>query len=75
MNKRLTEENGDRHQAVVREGGGVVHQVTSLEGVGEWHPGQVAERQHEAKAILDDVHRSQDRRLDRSSGRLKINKI
>lgn len=40
-------------------------QEGSLQAVGEGHPGQVPEDQHEAKAIVDDVHGCQDSLLPR----------
>mmetsp|Transcript_18439 Transcript_18439/g.69773 ORF Transcript_18439/g.69773 Transcript_18439/m.69773 type:complete len:394 (-) Transcript_18439:86-1267(-) len=40
-----------------------IYQVSRLQRVGERHPGEVAEGQHEPKAVRGDVHRRQNRPL------------
>lgn len=42
----------------------VEDQVTGLEGVDEGHPGEIADREHEAKTIRDDIHGGEDGRLE-----------
>ena len=41
----------------------VEDQVPGLQGVNEGNPSEVADREHEAKPVCDDVHRGEDGRL------------
>jgi hypothetical protein len=54
----LDGENGNN--TLDAEVDGVDREVARLNGVGEWYPYEIAERQHHTEAVLNDIHGGQD---------------